>query len=273
MGGQLNLIDLTQHVVRTAAAELEVKDVAWGPTGNKLLLSGVNFVLEPGRCLGVVGANGAGKSTLLRLIYRFYRPLAGTVEIDGINISGMPNRQLARCVAAVLQERPADFALTVNEAVMLGRIPHQKGFTSLVAEDHDAVEWSLALLELDGMENRRLSELSGGERQRVMLARAIAQQPKILVLDEPTNHLDVRFRLKILQTLKDLGMTFVCSLHELNSALEFADRVLVLSHGKMLAFGPPESTLTADLVSSAFDVFAAADRLERCGRQQFYFSL
>ena len=274
MDGQTDFPDLlTCPATMPGAAGLSVRDIAWGPADGLSLISGVSFDLKPGEFLGVVGPNGAGKSTLLRLIYRFYRPVRGEIRIDGRDMAKLSARELARLVAAVLQERPADFALTVSEAVALGRIPHCSGFAAQGAADREAVSWAVSLLELDGLENRQLSELSGGERQRVMLARALAQQPKILVLDEPTNHLDIRFRLKILNLLRNLGLTLVCSLHELNSALEFSDRVLVLSRGRMLACGHPDEALNAELVSAAFDVRASADRLEKCGRPQFSFSL
>ena len=186
----------------------------------------------PGEILGVVGPNGAGKSTLLRLLYRFHTPLRGHILVDGINLAEVSRRDSARLIAAVLQERPAEFALTVREVVALGRIPHRSGLSASGADDHEAVERAISILDLEGLEARPLNTLSGGERQRVMLARALAQQPRILVLDEPTNHLDIRFKLKMLALLRLLGLTVVCSLHELNAALEFADRVLVLSNGR-----------------------------------------
>ncbi|MCY3879981.1 MAG: ABC transporter ATP-binding protein [Rhodobacteraceae bacterium] len=260
-------------VLSAGAASLSVERLCWETLDTRPILDRVQFSLAAGEILAVVGPNGAGKSTLLRLLYRFLKPTAGRILVDGVDITAMPRRSSARMIAAVLQEQPADFALTVNEVVALGRIPHRQGFAALNAGDEDAVASAISIMELDGYGERLLNTLSGGECQRVMMARALAQQPRILVLDEPTNHLDIRHRLKILQLLRTLSLTVVCSLHELNAAMEFADRILVLSHGRMLAFGTSEEVLTADLVSEAFNVRAFDDRLAGCGRRQFDFSL
>ncbi len=254
-------------------AMLEAENLSWSIGRGLPILKNVSFFLEPGKILGVVGPNGSGKSTLLRLIYRFQKPTTGRLTIDGVDIQLQTVRETAQIVAAVVQEQPADFALTVREVVALGRIPHRIGFSANTSRDEEVVARSLELLELDGLEKRLLTTLSGGERQRVMLARALAQEPRILVLDEPTNHLDIRHRLQILALLRRLEITVVCSLHELNDALEFADDILVLSRGRMVACGDPDDTLTAELISEAFGVQAISDKLMRCSRKRFAFSL
>ncbi len=255
------------------ASHLAVQHLTWGPAKNAPILEDVTFSLDPGEILGVVGPNGAGKSTLLRLLYRFHSPISGRIFVDGMDLAQLSRRDSARLIAAVLQERPAEFGLTVREVVALGRIPHHSGLSASGAGDNEAVAQAISILDLEELEARPLNTLSGGERQRVMLARALAQQPRILVLDEPTNHLDIRFKLKMLALLRQLGLTVVCSLHELNAALEFADRILVLSGGRMLAFGSPEEAFSAEIISEAFAVRAIFDSLTVSGRRQFSFSL
>ncbi|PIV73161.1 MAG: iron ABC transporter ATP-binding protein [Rhodobacteraceae bacterium CG17_big_fil_post_rev_8_21_14_2_50_65_11] len=245
-------------------AGLAFEEVAWGNG----ILHPVSFTVQPGRVLGVLGANGAGKSTLLRLIYRFHTPQSGRVLIDGDNIHAMAPRQVARRVAAVLQEQPTDFALTVAEIVALGRAPHRRGLSGLSDRDHHLVDHALDRLDLRAFAHRSMGTLSGGERQRVMVARALAQEPALIVLDEPTNHLDIRHQLQVLRLVRGLGITVVASLHDLNLVHGFADDLLVLRDGHPLAVGPAATVLTPDLIAEAFGVTATPR-----GPARFDFSL
>ncbi|MEM1388586.1 MAG: ABC transporter ATP-binding protein [Pseudomonadota bacterium] len=238
------------------------------------MLSPVHFELAPGRVLGVVGPNGAGKSTLLRLLYRYHRPTTGSVHVDGADIWALPARAVAQKVAAVLQEQPTDFALTVREIVALGRTPHRKAFAGASgSHDQDIVDTALARLGLKGFGDRHLGTLSGGERQRVMVARALAQQPRLLILDEPTNHLDIRHQLEVLALIRDLPLTIVTSLHDLNMAATVCDDVLLLQGGRPLGFGPPETVFTETTVSNAFAVTARQERLSPSGVAHLTFNL
>jgi iron complex transport system ATP-binding protein len=246
------------------AAALELEGVAWGHG----ILHPVSLTLTPGRVLGVLGANGAGKSTLLRLIYRFHRPQAGRVLLDGQDIHTLPARRVAQRVAAVLQEQPTDFALTVTEIVALGRAPHRRALAGASERDHHVVDHALDRLSLRTHAQRAFGTLSGGERQRVMIARALAQEPGLIVLDEPTNHLDIRHQLEVLRLVRGLGATVVASLHDLNLVQGFADDLLVLSGGRPLAFGPVTEVLTSDLIARAFGV-----RAHPRGQARYDFSL
>ena len=260
---------------RHAAARLAVENVSWAtPRSGQTLLHPISFDLAPGRVLGVVGPNGAGKSTLLRLLYRYHAPATGRVVIDGTDIWAASARDIARKVAAVLQEHPTDFALTVREIVGLGRIPHRKGFGAS-SDMGDAVIMQNALdrLDLNAFAHRQLGTLSGGERQRVMVARALAQQPCLLILDEPTNHLDIRHQLEILALIRDLPLTIVTSLHDLNMAAQFCDDVLLLQAGRALGFGPPETVFTEGTVSQAFRVTARQERLAPSDTRHLTFHL
>ena len=223
------------------AASLQLNAVAWAPPRSHApILHDTSLTLEPGRVLGVVGPNGAGKTTLLRLLYRFHRPTSGSVLVDGEDIWTLSARDVSRMVAAVLQEQPTDFALTVWEIVGLGRTPHRKGFAvSDGARDERIVCDALERLDLHGFADRHLGTLSGGERQRVMVARALAQEPRLLILDEPTNHLDIRHQLEVLKLIRDLPLTIVTSLHDLNMAAGACDDILLLNAGRSLGFGPP----------------------------------
>ncbi len=257
-----------QHAVARSgrvdvAAGLSVNGASWSvPKSKRTILHPISFELAAGRVLGVVGPNGAGKSTLLRLLYRYHAPTTGVVKIDGVDIWSVPARKAAQTVAAVLQEQPTDFALTVREIVALGRTPHRKGFGgSAGAQDMAIVQDALDQMGLGTFTNRQLGTLSGGERQRVMVARALAQQPRLLILDEPTNHLDIRHQLEVLALIRDLPLTIVTSLHDLNMAASVCDDVLMLQAGVPLRFGPPQDVFTAGLVSEAFNVTARQERL------------
>ncbi|WP_417589043.1 ABC transporter ATP-binding protein [Pararhodobacter oceanensis] len=256
------------------AAALEVRDVSWAPRkSTQPVLHPTSFEIGAGRILGVVGPNGAGKSTLLRLLYRFQKPTTGTVRINGQDIWAMPAQVAARQVAAVLQEQAAAFGLSVREIVRLGRTPHRAHFAATGAEDEAVVARVLDRLNLNALAARDFGTLSGGERQRVMVARALAQEPQILILDEPTNHLDVRHQLEVVSLIQTLGLTIVVSLHDLNMAIGICDDILVLKDGHLQGFGPPQTLLTDTLVSSTFHVDARRRHLAPCGTAHFSFAL
>lgn len=243
---------------------LSLDGVSWGPSRGVDILRDVSFSVPAGQVLAICGANGAGKSTLLRLIYRFNRPGAGTVRLEGRDIWRLSPNETARIVAAVLQEHPTDFALSVRQIVAVGRLPHRRGWGSAIASpgigDRAAIDRALERMDLAGMADRRLGTLSGGERQRVMVARALAQEPRLLVLDEPTNHLDIRHQLELLTQLRNLGLTVVTTLHDLGLAAEFADRVIVLDRGSILSDGPPVEALSEVHLARAFNVGCRIDR-------------
>ena len=256
------------------AAQLSVENASWQTPRGKTILNPITFDLAAGRVLGVVGPNGAGKSTLLRLLYRYHRPSTGCVSVNGADIWRFDARDVARNVAAVLQEQPTDFALTVREIVALGRTPHPRGFGGTSgACDVEIIEQALGRLGLLGFVDRHLGTLSGGERQRVMVARALAQEPRLLILDEPTNHLDIRNQLEVLALIRDLPLTIVTSLHDLNMAAEVCDDVLLLQGGRSLGFGSPKAVFTEAMISDAFAVTARQERLSPSDAKHLTFHL
>ena len=254
---------------------ITVDDVSWSVKQKKQkILYPLSFELSPGKILGVVGPNGAGKSTLLRLLYRYYKPTTGKVKINDIDIWKLTSRQVACSIATVLQENSSDFSLTVREIVTLGRTPYSKWLSNSNSKnDKKIVQSSIDRLSLNKFENRHLNTLSGGERQRVMVARALAQEPDILILDEPTNHLDIRQQLEILNLLKDLSITVVTSLHDLNMARSNCDEILLLKDGCALGFGKPNLILSESNISEAFRVKACHELLTPSNSRQITFHL
>jgi iron complex transport system ATP-binding protein len=254
---------------------VELRRVSWGPPRQGDILKDISLAVAPGDVLAICGANGAGKSSLLRLIYRYQAPRSGTVCLAGRDIWLMSAPEAARIVAAVLQEQPMDEGLTVRQIVALGRLPHRKGLMAGLAapgaDEAEILEAALRRLDLLPLADRDFGTLSGGERQRAMVARALAQEPQVIVLDEPTNHLDIRHQLELLALLRGLGLTVIATLHDLTLAAEFADRVVMLHDGRILADGPPETALSEANLATAFRV---RSRIDRSGpRPRFSFHL
>lgn len=222
--------------------------------GGRQVLRDISFDVPDGGFAALVGPNGSGKSTLLRTIFRAQRPGTGRITVDGEDVWRSDARAAARRSGVLLQEQHTGFEFTVAETVAQGRTPHLGRFDRLGGADDEIVRDICARTGLTPLLDRRLVELSGGERQRVLLARALAQQPRLLVLDEPTNHLDIRHQLELLELVRGLGITVVAALHSLDMAVAYADTVAVLCAGGLVACGPPGEVLTAELVSEVFEV-------------------
>ncbi|MYU55399.1 MULTISPECIES: ATP-binding cassette domain-containing protein [Streptomyces] len=221
------------------------------------VVAGVHLMAAAGEIAGLVGPNGSGKSTVLRTVYRHLRPAAGRVLLAGADIRTLTPGQTARHVAALPQERGSDFELAVREVVAMGRTPYKRAFAGEDRDDRETVARSLAAVGMAGQDARRFAALSGGERQRVLLARAFAQDPDVLVLDEPTNHLDVRHQVELLALLRAQRRTTLISLHDLNAAASLCDRLHVLHGGRVVASGAPRAVLTPELLAEVFGVRAA----------------
>ncbi|MFZ3554690.1 ABC transporter ATP-binding protein [Streptomyces sp. BH055] len=248
-------------------ADLQVENLTL-TAGARRLVDEVSLTARPGETIGLVGPNGSGKSTLLRAVYRVLRPDAGTVCVDGADAWSLPVRRLARTVAAVVQDAGADVELTVSEVVAMGRAPHKRLLAGDTAEDAALIEASLTSVDASDLADRPFAHLSGGERQRVLIARALAQQPSLLVLDEPTNHLDIRHQLEILSALRRLPATALVALHDLNLAAHYCDRLYVLRGGAVVASGPPEEVLTPRLLFEVYEVNAEVAVHPRTRRPQ-----
>ncbi|MCC5780635.1 ABC transporter ATP-binding protein [Nitratireductor sp. B36] len=233
--------------------------------GRKTLVDRVSIHVREGEMVGLIGPNGAGKSSLLRTAYRINKPASGTVHVNGEDVWRQPTEWVARNVGAVLQDMPADFPLTVRDVVAMGRSAHKKLLEPDTAHDHALLAAAIALMGLAPFQDRAFRTLSGGERQRVLVARALVQQPSILVLDEPTNHLDIHHQLQLLHFLRGLQTTVVAALHDLNLAAMFCDRLCVLDQGHLVAEGTPESVLTSDLLRRVYRIEATIARHPETG--------
>lgn len=227
--------------------------------GERSLIEGVAFDAPEGAFTAVVGPNGAGKSTLLRALAGIEHPASGMVLHDGIDLLALPRRARARIVALVEQDATTELPLTGLDVVHLGRSPHESLLGGGDAEADAVVADALARAGAEAFADRDVTTLSGGERQRVLLARALAQQPRILLLDEPSNHLDLAAQLDmvaLVRTLTAEGAAVVAAVHDLSLAAAHADAVVVLAEGRVVAHGPTEPTLTPSLIRDVFGVRA-----------------
>ena len=220
---------------------LTVEHLSYRYRSGPQVLRDVGFSLEDGQFMAILGNNGVGKSTMLKCFNRILTPDSGSVQADGEELLRLPGREIAKRMAFVAQSVPAT-QMTVHDMVMLGRRPYMKwGFTE---EDHKIVHEAIDQLGVSHLRGRFLSQLSGGERQKVMLARALAQQPKILLLDEPTSSLDIQNQYQVLRIVRDIchdqGITAIVVIHDLNLALRFCDRFLLLRQGQVYRWGGRE---------------------------------
>jgi iron complex transport system ATP-binding protein len=241
---------------------MEIKHLSYHYKGYPQVLNDVSFDIEPGKFLAILGNNGVGKSTLLKCFNHILKPDAGEVLLDSQNLLKMSGREVAKQVAFVSQSVPST-QMTVHDVVMLGRRPYMKwGFTP---EDHAIVHEAMDRLGLNAMRGRFLGQLSGGEKQKVMLARALAQQPKALLLDEPTSALDIQNQYQVLKIVRDIchkdNMVAVVVIHDLNLALRFCDHFLLLKDGKVYRHGD-RSILDSTALKEVYGVDAKVVEIE-----------
>jgi len=218
-------------------------------------LDNVSFGVSGGELVAVAGPNGSGKTTLLRTLLGLERPRSGVVRLDGREIAGWSRRALAEVIGALPQREEPAFPLTVREAVLMGRWARLGPTAAITAEDEAAIAAALARCDVSGFDNRSIETLSGGEWQRVRVARALAATPQLLLLDEPTAALDIGHEMALFELLRQLvgdGLGVLVITHHLNLAARYADRLVLLDRGKVVADGAPGAVLRADLVSTVF---------------------
>jgi iron complex transport system ATP-binding protein len=246
-----------------------MRDVEFG-YGGAFRLTGLTLEIGEGEVLGLVGPNSSGKTTILRLLSKVHAPVRGEIRFRGAPLAEVRRLALAREVAVVPQEERLAFSISVEELALMGRFPRGAGRLFEGPEDLARAREAMALAGVLELAGHPVDALAGGERQRALLARALAQEPRVLLLDEPTSHLDLRHQRHLLGLLRRLnrerGMTVVFVSHDLNFAADLADRLLLLSGGRAVRLGAPREVLDESVLEAAYGCPVWVERLPSSGR-------
>jgi len=244
---------------------LEIKSLAMNIDGN-VILHDINVSVENHEFVGIIGPNGSGKSTFLKCIYRVLRPTMGNIYIDGIDINDMSYQESALKIAVVAQNNFYSFDFPVLDIVLMGRFPHKGMLERDNPSDYDLARKALGKVGLADLEKRSFLTLSGGEQQRVFLARALVQETECMILDEPMNQLDIKYQLQIMNIVKNLNLTIITAVHDLNIAAMYCDRLIALRNGKIVGNGSPAELLTEGFIYDLYGVRVKVD----CGEDTKY---
>jgi len=251
---------------------LEVQNLVCG-YGDSPIIRDLSFNVKAGEFLGIVGPNGSGKTTLLRVLSGLLVPTVGEIRLEGGGVKNYTRNELAKMIAFVPQLMEPVEGFSVLEMVLLGRTPYVQRFRFESDEDVQIAKW--AIKELQAMEfiDKDVSKLSGGEFQRIAIARALAQEPKIMLLDEPISHLDLRYQVKILKLLKKIRQqrTIIATFHDLNMASRFCQKLMLLKHGEIIAYGYPDEVVTTENIWKAYRVKAQVKKNPRTKRASLVF--
>lgn len=233
----------------------EIKNLFGGYT-KEAVLKDVSFAIGHGEFLGIIGPNGSGKSTLLRLMSRVLTPQNGSILFEEADIASISLKELCRRIAFVSQDTLISFSFSVEEIVLMGRIPHLGRLQLETKKDFAIADNALSVTDTLYLKEKKIDQLSAGERQRVILAKALAQEPIALFLDEPTSHLDIGHQIQILDLLRKLNrtqnLTIVIVLHDLNLASEYCSRLILLNEGAIAKDGTPEQVLTYQTIEAVY---------------------
>ena len=233
---------------------------------SKAILIDLNFSVRKGEILGVLGPNGSGKSTLLKTLMRALSPLSGRVYINSSDIYSFKPSELAKKMSVMLTERSDAGFLTGFEVVALGRYPYVDAFGRLSQQDREIISECLRLVNAEHLGDRLFSEMSDGEKQKILIARALAQEPEVILMDEPTSFLDARHKIEIMLLLRRIAsekkVAIVLTTHDIELALRICDRVMLVRDGKVVAEGIPEETLSSDVLCSVYGVESASFEIE-----------
>lgn len=232
---------------------LKVENICWS-IDKKEILKNISLDVKPKEIVGLLGPNGSGKSSLLKTIYRINKPTSGVITLNEKDVWKISAKELAQQMAVMMQESLVDFSFSVREIVMMGRLPFKTGFSKYSTREYELMENALVNVDATHLIDRDFYSLSGGEKQRILLARALVQEPTILILDEPTNHLDIHFQLEILEIVKNLNLTCLMAIHDLNLACRYCDKLYVLNKGHVVASGTPQFTCTEDTIRNNYFV-------------------
>ncbi|EJL43545.1 iron ABC transporter ATP-binding protein [Brevibacillus agri] len=226
--------------------------------GKKRIVNDFSLDIHEGEIVSLIGPNGSGKSTVLKAISRLIPCESGSVRIAGEPADNMSMKQLSRIMCMLCQSNSCPSDVTVEELVGYGRVPHKKWYERLDAADYEIVDWALQQTGLESYRGRYLASLSGGEAQRAWIAMALAQKPKLLLLDEPTTYLDIAHQLDVLELIaklnRELKLTVVMVLHDLNHASTYSDKICVIKDGDIRVFGKPQDVFTLELIRSVYGV-------------------
>jgi iron complex transport system ATP-binding protein len=242
---------------------LEIKNLICG-YDSKFLLKDINFRIETGEFVGIIGPNGSGKTTLLRAITRVLKPKKGSIIFEGENIWQMGFKELAKKIAVVSQNFETSF-MNIEEFVLLGRIPHYEKFQFLeTKKDVEIAEKCMNLTDTFRLKDQLMGEISDGERQLALIARALAQEPKLILLDEPTAHLDITHQVGILDLIKRLnkkfGLTVIMVLHDLNLASEYCQRLVLINEGRVHKIGQPQEILDFQIIEEVYKTIIVVEK-------------
>lgn len=229
-------------------------DNIWVTLSDTDIVKDISIKVKDKQFVGLIGPNGCGKSTLLKSIYKVIKPKNGKVHLNELDVLKSGPKMVSKSMGVVGQFNEMSFDFSVKEMVLMGRTPHKGLMEADTEADYQIVKDALTKVSLSEYEDRSYASLSGGEKQRVILARAIAQQPKFLILDEPTNHLDIKYQLQILSVVKSMKVGTLAALHDLELAAHYCDYLYVVKKGKVAAFGTPEEILTRQLISDIYEV-------------------
>lgn len=249
---------VTGSLTGTTPARLRVRGVTLGYEG-RVVSTGLDLDIPDGAFTAIVGPNACGKSTLMRAMVRLLKPVDGVIEFDGTDVNSLKPKSVARQIAFLPQDLVAPENITVHGLVRRGRFPHQSVLSMWSPEDEEAVNRAMDQAGVTDLAERQVGQLSGGQRQRVWIAMVLAQDTSYLLLDEPTSFLDITHQYELLElcsTLRDAGRTIITVLHDINQACRFADHLVALSGGRIVAQGRPENVVDADLIAEVFGLDA-----------------
>ncbi len=236
---------------------LRIKNIEFSYESTRIL-DDITFEVKSGEFLGIMGPNGSGKTTLLRCISNVLSPQVGTVLIDDESIQKFSKKEVAKKIGVVPQTSNVDFAFTVSELVLMGRTPHTERFKTETRKDFRIAEKAMKLTNTLHLADRTFDEVSGGEKQRIIIARALAQEPEILLLDEPTVYLDINSQIEILNLVRDLceqkKIVVISVFHDLNLAAQYSDKLILLDKGLVTSKGSPTEVLTPENIKETYDL-------------------
>lgn len=241
---------------------IEVKNLKFSYR-ESLVLKGLSFNIKKGEFVSIIGPNGSGKSTLLKTLNNLYKPNSGDILIEGKNVEDYSKRDLAKIVGFVPQDTTIDYEFTVEDIIMMGRHPYKGRFQKEDKIDYKIVNDVMEMTNTLKFKDSLITEISGGERQRVIIAKALAQNPSIILLDEPTSHLDINHQIELLNLLRTLnkekGTTIILVIHDINLAARFSDDIILLNEGEIIGIGNPEDVITAKNIEKAYNLDVAIE--------------